>query len=92
MKESSNASTRKKEASQKQHLIIGGGGTKSILAGVGAFCGLNSGRANEWSSIGGISGGSIPAVFIAHGMTPMDLLKLSVRTDFKDLLATRRHF
>lgn len=89
MEELSNASTRKKEANQ-QHLIIGGGGTKSILAGVGAFCGLKSSGADEWSSIGGISGGSIPSVFIAHGMTPIELLRLSVRTDFKDLLASRR--
>lgn len=91
MKDPSNTTTRKEEVSRKQHLLIGGGGTKSILAGVGAFCGLQSKGRNEWSSIGGISGGSIPAVFIADGMSPTELIRLSVRTDFNNLLASKRH-
>lgn len=74
-----------------QHLVIGGGGTKSILAGVGAFCGLKRNSASQWDSIGGISGGSIPAAFIALGLTPGELLRLSVRKDFQELLASRRH-
>ena len=90
MKDPSNT-TRKEEVSRNRHLLIGGGGTKSILAGVGAYCGLHSSGMNDWSSIGGISGGSIPAVFIAHGMSPAELLRLSVRTDFNSLLAARRH-
>lgn len=80
-----------RDQEERKHLVIGGGGTKSILAGVGAFCGLKANSASHWFTIGGISGGSIPAAFISLGLKPSELLRLSVRKDFQELLLTKRH-
>lgn len=90
MKNPSTVNTRV-EGDTNRHLVFGGGGTKSILAGIGAFCGIGSHDLDNWRTVGGISGGSIPSAFIASGIKPKELLRLSVRTNFQDLLEAKRH-
>ncbi len=40
----------------------------------------------EWQTMGGISGGSIPAVALASGIDPRDIMQLTVDVDFSSLV------
>lgn len=73
------------------HLVCGSGGSRAILACGGAILGLHRAGFNDWRSIGGISGGSIPSLFLAHGYTPEELVKLSIEIDFSSLLTRRKN-
>lgn len=75
---------------REMHLVCSSGGTKALLLACGTIYGLcKIGRTN-WRSIGGISGGSIPAAFYAAGFNMQEVLKLSIRTDFNALLQKQR--
>jgi len=41
---------------------------------------------SEWQTMGGISGGSIPAVALAAGIDPRDIMQLTVDVDFSSLV------
>ncbi len=73
------------------HLVCGSGGSRAILASGGAILGLHRAGFTNWRSIGGISGGSIPSLFLAHGYTPEELVKLSIEIDFSSLLTRRKN-
>lgn len=73
------------------HLVCGSGGSRAILASGGAILGLHRAGYTNWRSIGGISGGSIPSLFLAHGFTPEEIVKLSIEIDFSSLLTRRKN-
>lgn len=66
------------------HYVISAGGSRAILAGCGSiFASQIAGI--EWSTIGGVSGGSIPAVLLASGLPPAKLLELALKIDFREM-------
>ena len=73
-----------------EHLIFGCGGSKAILGGCGAVLALRLSGLNHWKTIGGVSGGSIPAALYARGLDSKTLLQLAIQTDFSSLLTPRR--
>lgn len=68
------------------NLVISSGGSRAILGGAGAIAGLDLAGITEWQSIGGISGGSIPALMLAGGATPSTLIKRAMECDFRSLV------
>lgn len=70
-------------------LVCGSGGSRAILASGGAIYALHRASFNDWTSVGGISGGSIPTALLASGYHPSDLLKMAVDVDFSSLLTRR---
>lgn len=66
------------------HYVISAGGSRAILAGCGSIfaCRL---AGIEWESIGGVSGGSIPAALLASGMQPAQLLQFALNVDFREM-------
>lgn len=73
------------------HLVCGSGGSRAILASSGAILGLHRAGFTKWCSIGGISGGSIPSLFLANGFTPEEIVKLAIEIDFSSLLTRRKN-
>lgn len=73
------------------HLVCGSGGSRAILASSGAILGLHRAGFTNWQSIGGISGGSIPSLFLANGFTPEEIVKLAIEIDFSSLLTRRKN-
>ena len=69
-----------------RHLVIGAGGSRAFLTGIGAIVALKLGGLKEWSSIGGVSGGSIPALFMAHGLGLQELVEGLISLDFRNLM------
>ncbi|MBX9942174.1 MAG: patatin-like phospholipase family protein [Candidatus Obscuribacterales bacterium] len=69
-----------------RHLVIGAGGSRAFLTGIGAIVALKLGGLKEWSSIGGVSGGSIPALFMAHGLGLQELVEGLMSLDFRNLM------
>jgi predicted acylesterase/phospholipase RssA len=72
--------------SNKQHLVFGAGGTRAFLNGAGAMFACHLAGSYDWESIGGVSGGSIPALLTAGGVHPREIVRHAVSTDFTDLL------
>jgi len=68
------------------HLVCGAGGSRAILASAGAVMATRFAGITEWQTIGGISGGSIPAVALAAGIDPRELMQLTVDVDFSSLV------
>ena len=71
---------------RKLHLVIGAGGTRAFLTGMGAVTALRLSGLQNWATIGGVSGGSIPALFMAAGLSPIDLIDRLLDIDFRNLL------
>jgi predicted acylesterase/phospholipase RssA len=69
-----------------RHLVIGGGGPRAIVTGVGSILALRRLGLNKFSTIGGISGGSLPALFAADGTHLGRLIERIVALDFSSLL------
>lgn len=70
----------------QKHIVCGAGGSRAILASAGAVMACKIAGITEWQSIGGISGGSIPAVALASGIDPRDIMQLTVDIDFSSLV------
>lgn len=70
----------------KPHLVCGAGGSRAILASAGAIMATRFAGITEWQTIGGISGGSIPAVALAAGIDPRELMQLTVDVNFSSLV------
>lgn len=68
-----------------RHLIIGQGGTRAIVTGMGATLALKAAGLKGWSTIGGISGGSIPAILMAAKLNPLTALERMLALDFSQL-------
>jgi predicted acylesterase/phospholipase RssA len=69
-----------------RHLVIGAGGSRAFLTGLGAVLALRLGGLKDWSTIGGVSGGSIPALFMAAGLNPLELIERLQKLDFSKLM------
>lgn len=75
---------RTETGSSVAHYVISAGGSRAILAGCGSiFASEIAGI--DWQTIGGVSGGSIPAVLLASGMKPAQLLELALKIDFRQM-------
>lgn len=68
-----------------RHLIIEQGGTRALVTGMGATLALKVAGLKDWSTIGGISGGSIPAILMAAGLNPLTALEGVMACDFAKL-------
>lgn len=71
------------------HLVLGAGGSKAILASTGAIAAFELSGWNNWKTIGGISGGSIPASLYANGTRAKEIVWLALNTEFRNLLNPR---
>lgn len=69
-----------------KHLVCGAGGSRAILASAGAIMACKIAGVTEWQTIGGISGGSIPALALAGGIDPRDIMQLTVDVNFSSLI------
>ncbi|MCC7530767.1 MAG: patatin-like phospholipase family protein [Candidatus Melainabacteria bacterium] len=68
-----------------RHLIIEQGGTRALVTGMGATLALKVAGLKSWSTIGGISGGSIPAILMASKLNPLSSLERILACDFSQL-------
>lgn len=73
----------------KTNLLCGSGGSRAILGSAGAIFALSKAGFDEWDSMGGVSGGSIPTLFLAAGWPAGTMVKLAVDIDFSSLLSRR---
>lgn len=71
------------------HILIGTGGSRSILFGTGVLLALAQAKFRRFRSIGGVSGGSIPTVLISHNPDVSQLLERVLTTDFNKLVRRR---
>lgn len=69
-----------------RHLVIEQGGARAILTGLGATLALRLSGLKQWSSIGGISGGAIPALLLADNADPLKIIETTMAIDFIQLL------
>jgi predicted acylesterase/phospholipase RssA len=73
------------------HFIYGPGGTRSILGGIGAFAAYEiSGVARRAATIGGVSGGIIPAAMMAAKFSCGKALRIAINTDFQEKLSAQK--
>ena len=69
------------------HLVCGSGGPKASLMVAGWIAALKAaGQARNYLTIGGVSGGAIPAVLFASGMSESDIVKHCLDCNFGSLL------
>lgn len=68
------------------HLIYGPGGPRAFLTGLGTTFALRLSGLTEWSTIGGVSGGSMPALFTAAGLNPIEIVEKLMALDFRQLM------
>jgi predicted acylesterase/phospholipase RssA len=68
-----------------KHLVCGSGGSRAILGSAGAVVACKL-AGIEFDTIGGISGGAVPAVALAAGIEPHKLMQLAVDVDFSSLV------
>lgn len=68
------------------HVVFGAGGSKAILGAAGAIVAFDKCGFTKFATIGGVSGGSIPAALFAHGISAKELLKLSIGADMTKFL------
>jgi hypothetical protein len=70
------------------HLILGSGGSKAALTGTGVVIACRKAGLNL-ETIGGVSGGTMPAAFAAADMPSDKLLKVAGEMDIKGLVAKK---
>lgn len=75
-----------KRGAGKRDLLCGSGGSRAILGSAGFILACDIAGLEDWGTIGGISGGSIPTVFKAQGMPSRELVRLGISIDFTDLV------
>lgn len=69
-----------------RHLICSSGGSRAILGGAGAILALEQAGFDDWETIGGISGGSVPTALKAGGHSAKTTLRLAIDIDFSSKL------
>jgi hypothetical protein len=75
------------QASGDLHLVCGSGGSRAILQGSGSILACHLAGLNNWRTLGGASGGSIPTLMLAGGVHPIKIVRHTIETDFSSLLA-----
>ena len=73
-------------AASRKHLVCGAGGSRAILANAGALAAFEIAGITEFETLGGISGGSIPPVLKAAGLSCAELLRFAIDVDFSSLV------
>lgn len=71
------------------NVVFGSGGSKAVLAGAGAIVALQLAGLKNFATIGGASGGSIPAALLASGADATQILSHALQTDFSSLLTPK---
>lgn len=69
------------------HLVCGSGGTRAFLTGAGAILACDTAGIKNWSSVGGVSGGSIISALYAGGMPATQLVEEVIGYDFATLFS-----
>jgi predicted acylesterase/phospholipase RssA len=67
------------------NLVFGSGGSKAILAGVGAILAIKQADLNV-ATVGGVSGGSIPAYLFSSGMAVRPMVHEVLTVDFMSMV------
>ncbi len=70
------------------HLLCGSGGCRAVLAGVGTFLAFDMAGVN-FNTIGGVSGGAIPAFLLASGKDLDSIVRLAVNMKFSKLVTKK---
>lgn len=81
--------TEKTSATASWHVVFGAGGTKAILGGIGAALMFWVAGLTDWGSIGGASGGAIPALLMASRKPPAEFLADVIETEFDTVITPR---
>ncbi len=63
-------------------LILGAGGSRAILASTGVILAGHHAGISSWRTICGVSGGSVPAVMLAGGVEPTQIVRNVIEIDF----------
>lgn len=71
---------------RRKHLTCGAGGSRAILGSAGGIVACHLAGLNDWETMGGISGGSIPTVLLAAGGSPVDMMRMAIDIDFAKLV------
>lgn len=74
---------------QQLHFLCAPGGSRAILAGAGALL-LCEHAGIVWKSLGGLSGGAIPTLLIASGMSAKAVVRLAMALDFSNLVTREK--
>jgi predicted acylesterase/phospholipase RssA len=69
-----------------KHVVLSSGGSRAILGGAGAIAAIEQAGIKDLVTVGGISGGSIPAVLYAGGYSAVETLRLALDIDFSSKL------
>jgi hypothetical protein len=78
-------------ANQGWHIVLGSGGSKAALTGAGVVLATRAARLRI-ESIGGVSGGFVPAALAATDMPSHQFLAVARKTDIASLLTQRPLF
>lgn len=81
--------TNENHAGRDVSVLIGTGGSRAILFGTGVLMALAQSRFGRFRSIGGVSGGSMPALMIASRPDVSWLLNTVLDTDFNKMVKRR---
>ncbi|MBX9690476.1 MAG: patatin-like phospholipase family protein [Candidatus Obscuribacterales bacterium] len=76
-------------ARENLHLVCGSGGSRAILASAGFVYAIDKCGLKNFSTIGGVSGGSIPSLMYAAGLPAGRVVQLAVDIDFSSMLTRR---
>jgi hypothetical protein len=86
-----NAADSESTEDQEWHLVLGSGGSKAALSGAGVVLATRAAEL-KIKTIGGVSGGFIPAALAATDMPSAKLLSIAKTTDIASLLTQRPLF
>ncbi|MBU6455491.1 MAG: patatin-like phospholipase family protein [Cyanobacteria bacterium REEB67] len=89
--ETSAASSTRSASTEGWHLVLGSGGSKAALTGAGVVLATRAAKL-KIETIGGVSGGFVPAALAATDMSSQRLLQVAKDTDIAALLTQRPIF
>jgi len=75
------------QSSRELNLVCGSGGSRAILGSSGAILACHVAGIDNWRTLGGASGGSIPTALLAGGVHPTKIVRLTIEIDFSSLLS-----
>lgn len=77
-------------AASDLNVVFGSGGSRAILGGAGAVFAFHVLGLKRWRTVGGASGGSLPAMLLASGRDPKDVIRMVIDIDFAAKLTPNR--